>query len=159
MFEKVIEEFTASGKTFAFAESCTGGLLGKLVTDVAGASAVFLGSAVTYSNEAKTALLGVKPEIIEACGAVSPETAKAMAEGARKVFGADIALSVTGIAGPGGGSPEKPVGTVYMAIATERGTQIRHLTVGDGTAERSSIRSAVAEIAEYRLLIALEELK
>jgi PncC family amidohydrolase len=101
----------------AVAESCTGGLIAKRITDIAGASAYFVVGLVTYSNGAKEQFLAVLPEILAAKGAVSPEVAEAMAEGARKAAGADIGLSVTGIAGPGGGTPEKPVGTVYIGIS------------------------------------------
>lgn len=108
--------------TLALAESCTGGLIGQRITSVAGSSEYFLGSAVVYANSAKTALLGVSPELLTRFGAVSEEVAGAMAEGARRVFGADLALSVTGIAGPGGGTPEKPVGTVCFGLAGPDGT-------------------------------------
>jgi nicotinamide-nucleotide amidase len=113
------------GLTLAVAESCTGGVICHRITNVAGASDYFLGGAVTYSNRAKTELLGVPEEILEAKGAVSPETARAMAVGVREVFHADIGLSVTGIAGPTGGTPEKPVGTVYVGLAGPWGMDAR----------------------------------
>jgi nicotinamide-nucleotide amidase len=115
----VIDQLTARGETLALAESCTGGYLAHRITNVPGASAVFLQGFVTYSNEAKTAALGVDPELIRAHGAVSEEVARAMADGARRVAGADYALATTGIAGPGGGTAEKPVGTVYIALAAK----------------------------------------
>lgn len=108
--------------TVALAESCTSGLVGQRITTVAGSSDYFLGSAVVYADTAKIALLGVSPELLAGFGAVSEEVARAMAQGARQVFGADMALSVTGIAGPGGGSPGKPVGTVCFGLATTEGT-------------------------------------
>jgi nicotinamide-nucleotide amidase len=103
------------------AESCTGGYISHLITSEAGASDFFVGSAVTYSNEMKTALLGVNPVTISSAGAVSEETVREMAEGAVKKLGSDIAIAVSGIAGPGGGTPEKPVGTVWIAVSS--GTQ------------------------------------
>jgi nicotinamide-nucleotide amidase len=103
--------------TLATAESCTGGLLGKIITDLAGSSEYYLGGVVTYSNSLKVRLLGVPDELLATHGAVSEETAGAMAEGARDRLGADVGLSVTGIAGPGGGSEEKPVGLVYLGLA------------------------------------------
>jgi PncC family amidohydrolase len=107
---------------FTFAESCTGGLVASSVASRPGASEVFSGSAVTYGNAVKTALLGVSPETLERYGAVSPQCAAEMARGARRLFGAVVGVSVTGIAGPGGGSPEKPVGTVWFAAACEDGS-------------------------------------
>jgi PncC family amidohydrolase len=109
---------SARGLTLALAESCTGGLIGSLITDVAGSSDYFLGSAVTYANSAKQNLLGVRHETLLAHGAVSAETAAEMAQGARRIFGADIAAAVTGIAGPGGDMPGKPVGLVYIHLST-----------------------------------------
>lgn len=103
--------------TIATAESCTGGKIAAAITDVPGASEIFGYGMVTYSNDAKIKILGVKEETLAAHGAVSPETAYEMAAGLKRVSGADVAVSVTGIAGPGGGSPEKPVGLVYMGIA------------------------------------------
>jgi nicotinamide-nucleotide amidase len=105
------------GETLALAESCTGGLIGERITNVAGSSEYFLEGAVTYSNQAKTRMLGVPAELIESHGAVSAECAEAMASGARQLSGADHAVSVTGIAGPGGGSAEKPVGLVFIGYA------------------------------------------
>ena len=109
-----------TGKIVATAESCTGGLMAARLTEPPGASAYVAGGAVTYSNEAKVALLGVPPDLIEAHGAVSPQVADAMAAGALERFDADVAISITGIAGPGGGSERKPVGTVCWC-AMERG--------------------------------------
>jgi nicotinamide-nucleotide amidase len=120
----VIQRLTALGETLATAESCTGGGLAHRLTNVPGASVVFMEGFVTYANEAKTRALGVDPALISAHGAVSREVAQAMAEGARRVAGVDHALATTGIAGPGGGTPEKPVGTVFIALATKHGPTI-----------------------------------
>jgi nicotinamide-nucleotide amidase len=123
----VVRQLARSRKTLAVAESCTGGFLAHRLTNVPGASQVFLAGYVTYSNEAKTAALGVSSEAIAQHGAVSEVVAGMMAEGAREKSGADFALSTTGIAGPGGGSREKPVGTAYIARASKDGTIARHL--------------------------------
>lgn len=104
-------------KTMCCAESCTGGLIGAAMTDMAGSSEYFLGSAVTYSNEAKMKLLGVREQTLADHGAVSEETAGEMALGAAALFGADYSVAVTGIAGPGGETPTKPVGLVYIAVS------------------------------------------
>ncbi len=112
---------TENRATIAVAESCTGGLLAERLTNVAGSSVYFLGGVVCYSNELKSQLVGVPPGIIEAKGAVSPEVALALADGIRRVTGARLGIGVTGIAGPGGGTPEKPVGLVYIGIADEHG--------------------------------------
>ena len=101
-----------------------------MITAIAGVSPYYLGGVVSYANEAKTELLGVPPRLIEAHGAVSPEVAAAMAEGVRKRLGADLGLSTTGVAGPSGGTPEKPVGLVYLGLATSKGTQTRRLDIG-----------------------------
>ncbi len=119
MEEVVIDLLRKSGSTLATAESCTGGLLANRLTDVPGASEVFLEGFVTYSNQSKSDLLGVPPELISRYGAVSEEVVRAMAEGARVRSGATHALATTGVAGPGGGSPEKPVGTVWIALSVE----------------------------------------
>lgn len=118
----VVQEMTARGLTLAAAESCTGGLLGKRVTDIPGASACFLGGVVSYSNQAKQDLLGVKKETLEQFGAVSEQVACQMAEGARRAMGADVGVSTTGVAGPGG-SEQKPAGLVYIGLSTKEGTR------------------------------------
>lgn len=115
--------------TFACAESCTGGLIAKRMTDISGCSDVFVGGCVTYANEAKIALLGVKKETLAAHGAVSAQTAIEMARGVREKLGADIGVSTTGIAGPTGGTPEKPVGTVFVGISTKDGEAFRKLSL------------------------------
>ncbi|MDB4257915.1 competence/damage-inducible protein A [bacterium] len=119
----VVELLTRTGKAITTAESCTGGLIASRITDVSGASAAFTHGFVTYSNEAKQQLIGVKAETLEAHGAVSEEVAGEMAAGALQVSGADIAVSITGIAGPTGGTEEKPVGTVCFGIATSKGVE------------------------------------
>lgn len=124
--EVVVRMLTERGQTLALAESCTGGYLGHRVTNVSGASVVFLCGMVTYSNEAKMRLLGVNPATLEKHGAVSEATAMEMAKGARENSGSDYALAVTGIAGPTGGTAEKPVGTVYVGIASRRGVKALH---------------------------------
>lgn len=117
------------GLTFACAESCTGGLIAKRIVDLAGVSDVFIGGAVTYANSAKEALLGVRRETLEAYGAVSEQTAAEMAKGIRLALGADVAVSVTGVAGPTGGSAEKPVGTVYVGVSTKHGENVKRLAL------------------------------
>ncbi|MDR3243361.1 MAG: competence/damage-inducible protein A [Elusimicrobiota bacterium] len=111
-------------QTIATAESCTGGMIAQRITDIAGSSDYFKGTIVSYSNEAKISLLGVKKETIESFGAVSPQSASEMAKGALRAFNTDFAVSSTGIAGPGGGSKEKPVGLVYIAIASKDKTEV-----------------------------------
>ena len=132
------------GKTLAVAESCSGGLICHRLTDISGSSDYFQGGVVTYSNQAKMDLLAVPPTILEQHGAVSPDTARAMALGAQKLFHADYGLAVTGIAGPTGGTPEKPVGLVYMGLATPAGVETRrHQFPGD----REMVKVLTAETA------------
>ncbi|HJW14437.1 MAG TPA: competence/damage-inducible protein A [Thermoanaerobaculia bacterium] len=133
------------GKTLAVAESCTGGMVAKLVTDVPGSSGYFLGGVVSYADAAKRDLLAVSEETLRGRGAVSEETAREMARGALERFGADIAVGVTGIAGPDGGTPEKPVGTVYFAVARRDGHEIgkKREFLGD----RSAVRQAASQFA------------
>ena len=139
----------AQGKTLALAESCTGGLIAQKITAFAGVSDFFLMSAVTYSNHAKQALLGVTQESLEAGGAVSERVAREMAEGALRVSGAGVAVSVTGIAGPGGATPEKPVGTVHIAVADAEETTHRQYCFAGGR-ERVQVLTAYAALALVR---------
>ncbi len=125
--EEVVRRLVERGASLALAESCTGGLLANRITNVPGASEVFRSGFVTYANEAKCEFLGVDPGLIEEHGAVSEPVAHAMALGCLEVSGADYALSVTGVAGPGGGTPDKPVGTVFMGLASRcGGAEVRH---------------------------------
>ena len=114
---------TESGKTISCAESCTGGLISELFTSVPGSSGYFLGSVTSYANSVKTGILGVCEETIAKYGAVSSECVKEMAEGIRRITGSDFSVATSGIAGPGGGSPEKPVGLVWIAVSSENGTE------------------------------------
>lgn len=122
----VLEMLKERGMTLAAAESCTGGLLGKLLTDVPGSSQVFKLSAVTYANEMKNRLLKVPDEVLKKHGAVSAECATAMSQGVRALSGADISVAITGIAGPEGGTKEKPVGTLYFSVSDAGGTVTKH---------------------------------
>ncbi len=142
--ENVVQLLKAHGLTAATAESCTGGLISAELTSVSGSSDVFGFGVCTYANEAKMKLLGVKAETLDTVGAVSEETAVQMAEGVRKLSGADIAVSVTGIAGPTGGTAEKPVGTVYIGCSMEgRTLAVRYLFTGKVFPEAKDSREAV----------------
>ena len=148
---RVVAENTAAGRTIALAESCTGGLVAAALTEVAGSSVVFDRGFVTYSNEAKRELLGVPETLLDAFGAVSVATAWAMAQGALKHSHADIAVAISGIAGPDGGSPQRPVGTVVFARA------IRHADSEDVDAEELRLDgTSRAAIRHQAALIALE---
>jgi nicotinamide-nucleotide amidase len=148
----VSELLKQDGKTLSVAESCTGGLIAMRLTEVPGSSAYFIEGAVTYSNEAKIRQLGVPRETIEQFGAVSSQTAEAMAKGIRERSGTDYALSVTGIAGPDGGSDEKPVGTVFIGLADETGTKSLKLTLpGDRYLIRWRSSQAALEYLRRRL--------
>lgn len=142
----LIDHLTRRSWTIACAESCTGGLLGERLTSVPGASAAFVGGCITYTNEMKCQQLGVDPEIIAAHTEVSAQTAAAMASGVRARFGTHIALSTTGYAGPGGGTPENPVGTVYIGLATEHEVKTFRLSYAPGST-RDYIRRAAASRA------------
>lgn len=152
--QKIVERLRASGKTLAVAESCTGGMIGSRITSVSGSSACFYGGIISYSNELKEQLLGVPRAIFVAHGAVSEQVAEAMAEGAIRVTGSDFAVSVTGIAGPGGGTAEKPVGLVYIGLAGSGDTMVR-MFVFDG--DRKAVRQSATEQALAMLLDVLQE--
>ena len=137
--EQVGRLLTATGLTLALAESCTGGLIGSLITDVPGSSAYFLGSAVCYAYSAKEGILGVRHETLLAHGAVSAECAAEMAQGARRIFGADLAVSVTGIAGPGGGLPNKPTGTTFIHLSATDAEIGEHTVWGAGRLENKQL--------------------
>jgi nicotinamide-nucleotide amidase len=144
----------AAGRTLATAESCTGGLIGALVTDVSGSSAYYRGGAVVYADQAKMDVLGVPADDLGRHGAVSAPVAEAMARGAARVFGADYAVSVTGIAGPTGGTPEKPVGLVYIGLHTQEEVQAREYRFGSDW-PRQAIRLRTASTALNLLRLAL----
>ena len=152
LVEKIAAALLARGQMLATAESCTGGLVGAALTDRPGSSGWYLGGVVAYSNSLKTRLLGVPPEILAAHGAVSAQAAQAMAKGISEKSGADYAVAVTGIAGPAGGTPEKPVGLVYLAVASPQGTAVfKHRFAGT----RAEIRAAAVAAALRHVLDAL----
>ena len=149
--ESVIELLKARGMTCATAESCTGGGVGAALTSVPGSSAAFLGGVISYANEVKQGVLGVKAETLATVGAVSSETAAQMAAGARRLLKADLAVSVTGIAGPDGGTPEKPVGLVWFGLASAAGVRTeKALFIGD----RATVRAKAVTHALGMLLVA-----
>jgi nicotinamide-nucleotide amidase len=146
---KLARALHVRGWRLAAAESCTGGWIAKVLTDVAGSSQWFDGGVVAYSNAAKTALLGVGSDLLAAHGAVSEETVRAMAEGARSRFATELAVAVSGIAGPGGGTADKPVGTVHFAWAAPSGTTAaRRIFAGS----RESVRRQTVALALERLV-------
>lgn len=145
--DKVVARLLA-GRTIATAESCTGGLMAGRLTDLAGSSAYVQGGLVVYSNEAKTALAGVPEELIAAHGAVSPEVATALSAGARSRLDAEIGIGITGIAGPGGGTPEKPVGTVCLSVSTAGDAEERTVRLPGG---RSDVRDRTTTVALHML--------
>ncbi|MEX6507804.1 CinA family protein [Jiella sp. M17.18] len=150
----IVERYAAAGWTLATAESCTGGLVAGAITDIAGSSAVLDRGFVTYSNQAKIDMLGVDPAALAAHGAVSETVARQMAEGARQRAGVNAAVSITGIAGPGGGSDVKPVGLVHFACAGPAGTAHREERFGD--IGRAQVRAASVRVALEMLAAALE---
>ncbi len=124
---KILKKFTQNGETLALAESCTGGLIGNLLTNVPGASAFLVLGIIAYDNTAKILLLGISPSLLKKHGAVSAQVASAMAINVRKILKTDYGLGITGIAGPGGSSPQKPVGLVFIAISNKKKTKIKKL--------------------------------
>lgn len=152
--EVVGEQLTAAGATIAVGESCTGGLIASRLTDVPGSSTYMLAAVVAYSNAAKSAMLDVPAPLIDAHGAVSGVVAVAMADGARLRFGASIGVGITGIAGPGGGTPEKPVGTVFVAVSSEgRPARVRSYELRGGRAQIKFQASQAALDQVRRLLM------
>ena len=150
--ERLQDACIERGLTVALAESCTGGLVADALTDIPGSSGYFLGGIVSYADATKERLLAVPPEVVAAHGAVSAQVARAMAEGARARFEAAIAASVTGIAGPDGGSEAKPVGLTYVAVADEQGVDVRRFQwVGDRAANKRSSAEAVLELLVERV--------
>lgn len=154
---RVAELLKEHKRTVATAESCTGGLIAKLLTDIPGSSEYFIEGVVAYANEAKTRLLGVPAELIAEHGAVSKQVAAAMALGCRAKSGADFALSTTGIAGPTGGTTEKPVGLVYIGLADAHGCRVEELRL-DRVLSRAQIRERTAVSALNLLRDQLQEL-
>ncbi len=142
--EVVVKMLAATRKTIAVAESCTGGTIANRITNVSGSSDVFINGCVTYSNESKVRLLGVRDETLKAHGAVSEEVAREMAEGVRASSGADFGISTTGIAGPTGGTPDKPVGLVYIGFATPEHTDVRRHIL---TFDRETFKFFVSQYA------------
>jgi len=142
---RLAEILQRNQNTIVTAESCTGGLLGDRITNVPGSSSYFIGGIVAYSYEAKVAILGVSWETLNTKGAVSRETVLEMARGVRKVLGGDIAVSVSGIAGPAGGTPEKPVGTTLIGLVTPNGEWTRHF-IWDGDRATNKALSADAAL-------------
>lgn len=151
--ESVVHKAGAKGVLVAAAESCTGGLVGAALTDVPGSSAAFERGFIVYSNEAKHDLLGVSPRLMRRCGAVSAEVARAMATGARARSRADLAVSITGIAGPDGGNADKPVGLVWFGLAAPDGVRVERRVFANGG--RAFVRTRAAETALGLLLTAL----
>lgn len=152
--EQVASLLRESSRTIATAESCTGGLLGGRLTDLAGSSAYVLGGLIVYSNEAKVRLAGVDAALIERVGAVSDEVAEALADGARAALGADVGVGITGIAGPGGGSEDKPVGTVCFSVSTGDGARItRRLQLPGGRFDVRDRSTTVAMHLVRRILL------
>jgi nicotinamide-nucleotide amidase len=153
--EKLLELLRARGLMIVTAESCTGGLIAATLTEIAGASEALDRGFVTYSNEAKAAVLGVSPQTLRKYGAVSEQTAREMAAGALQASQADIAISVTGVAGPGGGSEEKPIGLVHFGAA-RRGGPVLHRETRFGDLGRGEIRRR-SVLAAFDLVDALLE--
>jgi len=158
--QEVGAQFLAAKMTCATAESCTGGLVGHLLTEISGSSAYFLGGAIVYSNEIKAKVLGVDQGTLDTEGAVSYATAKQMAAGALRLYGADLAVSITGIAGPGGGSATKPVGLVYIHVAGHDGYQRgeRFLWPADRSGNKLlSAQAALQMMSEYLTARSLQQ--
>ena len=150
---KIIQALVSQGDTIVTAESCTGGLIAGALTSISGSSEAVYGGYVTYANEAKINMIDVPEQTLIQYGAVSEQTVRAMADGALKTSGADIAIAVTGIAGPSGGSPEKPVGLVYLGCATAHETY--HVEMKFGDLGRDGIREATI-VAALKMVLDVE---
>lgn len=148
--EAAIAQLKQTGVTLATAESCTGGGIGHALTAVPGSSAVYLGGVISYTNGVKEKLLGVPADTLKCFGAVSPETARAMASGAQQAIGSQLAISVTGLAGPDGDGSGKPVGLVYLGMAGQGWTQTReyHFTGDRASVRQQAVQAALAWILE-----------
>lgn len=153
--ETVLHLLHQHGKTFSAAESCTGGLIAKRITDLPGASCVFRGGVVSYTNEVKASVLGVPQETLDRYGAVSEPVARAMAEGVRRITGSDLSVATTGLAGPDGDDRGNPVGTVFVALSTQERTVVRHMNCGSG---RDRVRMLASHCAFDLLRRELEHL-
>lgn len=147
LVQVVIEALRAQGATLAVSESCTGGMLGQMITDISGCSDVFLGGAINYANSAKEILAGVPNAILRQHGAVSAETAEALSSGIRERLRADFALSLTGVSGPGGGTAAKPVGTIFVGLSSPYSTKTVHLLIKNGRGDRLQNRSYASHLA------------
>ena len=152
--ERVVSLLAERGLTISTAESCTGGLIAATIVNVPGASDVFLAGAVTYSNEAKMKMLGVKEETLDACGAVSRETAEEMSKGGVERMETDLCISSTGVAGPGGGTKKKPVGLVYISCCFGKKASTRKLNL---SGDRAKIRAAAVREALKLVIETVEE--
>ena len=152
--EKILHEAKSKNIKISCAESCTGGLVGAALTEIAGSSEIFNGSAVVYSNEAKNKILNVSQDILNNFGAVSSECAVSMAEGSRKIYNSHFAISLTGIAGPDGGSELKPVGTVWFGISSDKKESYAVKKIFSG--DRAEIRESAVKFALNKIL---EEMK
>lgn len=148
----VVRMLVEKGLTLALAESCTGGLVSHRITNVPGSSETYLAGAVSYSNAAKMKMLGVSKEMLREHGAVSPEVAEAMAVGAAEMTGADVALGITGIAGPGGGSPQKPIGLVYIGLKTPEGVEVTKSVFG-GSRQEIKLRASQTALNLVRVYL------
>ena len=146
--EEIIALLTERGRTLAVAESCTGGLIGHRLTQVPGSSAAFLGGVIAYHNAVKQKLLGVPADVLEREGAVSEATARAMAAGVRRLLGAQVSVAVTGIAGPTGDTPDKPLGLTYVALSAEPDVSIceRHVWQGDRQTNKEAPATAALSL-------------
>ena len=155
--DALVHELISQKKRIAAAESCTGGYVAKRITNVSGSSGVLDGSIVTYANRVKERFVNVSRETLQKYGAVSRQTAIEMARGVRGLFGADIGVSTTGVAGPTGGTPEKPVGTVFVGVSTDGFEEVRELHIGNGLASREKVRYISASNALHLALTAIKK--